>query len=244
VLRVTSQGTGVVASLHYSISRGLEADGLAVITGQGEPSTMRVISGLYSPPEEVIGPVRGKEGYLDVGGSLRILAPDGDAEVTIRIVRPGFTDITTRLSLVAGQVGDLALDEIGAGDYSIIVESEVPIVAGARNSVGNDSRTDTSWVGSSYPVATETAFSVPGVGETRLSLTNPGSQAVNVTIDGQPTSVAAGAMVTRPISAGDHRLSADGPIFAVVSARGETIVGHLQVLPAPIAQEPVVLRVR
>ncbi len=244
VLRISSQGTGVVAALHHSIVRGLEADGLSVITGQPEPGTTRVITGLYSPPEEVIGPVRGKEGYADVGGLLRVLAPDEDAEVSIRIVKSGFSDITTQLSLLAGQVGDIALDQIGAGDYSIIVESDVPVVAGVRNSVGNDTRTDTSWVGSSYPVTNETAFSVPGIGETRLTLMNPGSEAITVTLDGRPTSVAAGAMVVRPISAGDHTLSADGPVVAVVSAKGETIVGHLQVLPAPVAQEPVTLRIR
>ena len=47
VVRVTTDGAPIVASLHYSIVRGLDADGLAVITAQTQPSELRVIPGLY-----------------------------------------------------------------------------------------------------------------------------------------------------------------------------------------------------
>lgn len=244
VMRVTAQGTGVVASLHYSIVRGLEADGLAVITGQPEPSVKRVITGLYTPPEEIIGPVRGKEGYADVGGLLRVLAPDAAAIVSVRIIRPSLGDIETELRLEAGQVGDLALDEIGSGEYSIIIESDQPVVAGVRNSVGTDARTDTSWVGSSYPISQQTLFAVPSVGETRISVVNAGENAVTVTIDGVSVPLEAGSMIARPIVAGTSFLAAEGEVFAVVSSRAENSLGHLQVLPAPMPQEPVSLRVR
>jgi hypothetical protein len=244
VLRVTSTGTAIVAALHSTIVRGLESDGLSVITGQAPPGNQRIVGGLYGPPEEIIGPIRGKEGYADVGGLLRVLSPDENTTVMITIVRPALGNIQTQLQLLAGQVGDLSLDEIGSGEYAVILESEQPIVAGVRNSLGTDLRTDTSWVGSSYLLEAETVFAVPGAGEIRISIVNPGSTSVAVTIDGRSTPLAAGAMVSRPITPGDHRLSADGPVFAVVSVRGESVLGHLQVLPAPIAQEPVLVRVR
>ncbi len=244
VLRVTSTGTAVVAALHSTIVRGLESDGLSVITGQAPPSNQRVVGGLYGPPEEIIGPIRGKEGYADVGGLLRVLSPNENTTVIITIVRPALGNLQTQLQLLAGQVGDLSLDEIGSGEYAVILESEQPIVAGVRNSLGTDLRTDTSWVGSSYPLEAETVLAVPGAGETRISIVNPGSTSAAVTIDGRSTPLAAGAMVSRPITPGDHRLSADSPVFAVVSVRGESVLGHLQVLPAPIAQEPVLVRVR
>ena len=244
ILRVTSSGTAIVAALHVTIVRGLEADGLAVITGQSPPSTSRVIGGLYGPPEEIIGPIRGKEGYADVGGLLRVLSPTESATVRITIIRPAFGNIETQLRLQAGQVGDLSLDEIGSGDYAIVLESDQAIVAGVRNSVGNETRTDTSWVGSSYILGSETLFSVPGVAEMRLSLVNPGTSSISVTVDGRSITLAPGAMVSRPIASGERRISADGDVIAVVSARGETTLGHLQVLPAPLAQETVVVRVR
>lgn len=244
VLRVVSSGTGIVAALHTSIVRGLNADGLAVVTGQAPPSEVRILPGLFSPPSEVIGPIRGKEGYADVGAILRVLSPDAPATVSVSVVRPGASAVTTRLQLQAGVVGDLSLDEFGSGDFSLILESTTPIVAAVRTSVGTDERTDTTWVGSSYPVTGETAFALPGIGEARLSIVNPGDTEVLVSIDGRPSPVGPGDMITRPLEPGSHGLSADGAIYAVVSVRTDTLIGNIQVLPARPAQEPIVVFVR
>jgi hypothetical protein len=244
VLRITSSGTAIAAALHTSIVRGLEADGLAVVTGQAAPSEVRVIPGLYGPPEEIIGPIRGKEGYADVGAQLRVLSPEAATSVSVTVVRPALGNITIRLELQAGQVGDLSLDELGSGDFAIILESTDPIVAGVRTSVGNDERTDTSWVGSSWAITGETTFAVPSIGETRLSVVNPGDTEVLVALDGRSSPLGAGAMISRPVGGGSYRLSADGPVYAVVSARGDTILGHLQVLPSRAAQEPILLTIR
>ena len=244
VLRVTSSGTGIAAALHTSIVRGLDADGLSVVTGQAAPSEVRVIPGLYGPPSEIIGPIRGKEGFADVGGALRVLSPDGPASVTITVVRPGQSDITTRLELEAGQVGDLSLDELGSGDYGLILESSAPIVAGVRNSVGTDVRTDTSWVGSAYALEGDTVMAVPAVGEIRLSVMNPGDTDVQISLDGRSSSVPAGGILARPLGGGSFSFSSDGPVYAVVSFRGETVIGNLQILPAPRAQDPVVMTIR
>ena len=173
-----------------------------------------------------------------------MLSPDAAAIVSIRIIRPSLGDIETELRLEAGQVGDLALDEIGSGEYSIIIESDQPVVAGVRNSVGTDARTDTSWVGSSYPVSQETLFAVPSLGETRVSVVNPSDTTVTVTLDGVSIPIDAQSMVSRPIVAGTSFLAAEGDVYAVVSSRAENSLGHLQVLPAPTAQEPVLIRVR
>jgi len=244
VVRVSSVGTGIVAALHTSISRGLEADGLAVITGQATPSENRVIPGLFAPPEEIIGPVRGKEGYTDVGSSLRVLSPTEDASVEITVLRVAQGNITTRLELQAGRVGELSLDELGSGDYSVILESDQPIVAGVRNSVGDDQRTDTAWAGSSYALELETSFVVPGFGDPRLTLVNPGGNAVSYSLDGRSAGLAGGAMATRGVAPGTYTLVADGPVFAAVSLRSETAIGYFQVLPTRPTQDPVLVSVR
>jgi uncharacterized protein with PhoU and TrkA domain len=244
VVRVSSAGTGIVATLHTSISRGLEADGLAVVTGQDAPSEIRVIAGLFAPPEEIIGPIRGKEGYTDVGSSLRVLAPTENTSVRITVLRAGQGNITTRLELQAGRVGELSLDELGSGDYSVILESDKPIVAGVRNSVGNDERTDTAWAGSSYGVELETSFVVPPVGEQRLTLVNPGQNTITYSLDGRSAGLAGTAMATRGVTPGSYTLIADGPVFAAVSLRSETLIGHFQVLPTRPGQEPVRVSVR
>ena len=87
VIRVSSVGVGIVATLHGSIVRGLLPDGLYVATGQPGPSLQRVIPGIYLAPEDVIGPLKGKEGYADLGGALRLLSPDAVALATVKIFR-------------------------------------------------------------------------------------------------------------------------------------------------------------
>jgi len=243
VIRITSSGVGVVAALHASIVRGLVADGISVITGQPEPSVERVIPGVFLAPEDLIGPIKGKEGYVDAGGALRLLSPDNDASVSIRILRSSGADTTTRLQLVAGQVLDLTLDELGSGDVAVLVESSEPVVAAVRQSAGNDQVTDTSWVGSSYPLLGSAALAIPPVGESRVTFANTGDAPVAVNFDGRDLEVPAGGIVTRPVS-DTHQIVAPATVFAAVSLRGETIIGNLQVLPTPPPQESVRVIVR
>lgn len=243
VIRITSTGTGVVAALHASIFRGLLADGLSVVTGQPAPSTQRVIPGVFLAPEDLLGPIKGKEGYADVGGALRVLSPDSDTSVSVTIVRSSGAPTTTRLQLVAGQVLDLTLDELGSGDVAIVVDSTEPVVAGVRQSVGNDESTDTSWVGTSYPLLGSAALAIPPVGESRVTFANPGEDSVAVNFDGRDVEVPAGGIVSRPVT-DTHQIIAPATVFAAVSVRGETIIGNLQVLPTPPAQDSVRVIVR
>jgi len=243
VIRVTSTGVGVVAALHASIVRGLLADGLSIVTGQPAPGTQRVIPGVYLAPEDLLGPIKGKEGYVDVGGALRLLSPENGASVSVRILRASGAPTTTRLELVAGQVVDLTLDELGSGDVAIVVDSSEPVVAGVRQSVGNDQTTDTSWVGSSYPLVGSAALAIPPLGESRVTFANPGEDSVAVNFDGRDVEVPAGGIVTRPL-ADTHQIVAPATVYAAVSVRGETIIGNVQVLPTPPAQDSVRVIVR
>jgi len=244
VLRVTSAGVGVVASLHYSIVRGLEADGLSVIGSQNPPSTKRVIIGAYSPPEEVLGPIRGKDGYRDVAAMVRLLSPENDTVAQVTVVVAGFPDARINVQLVAGQSQDLLLDEFGSGDLAFVLQADSPVVASLRTSVGTDARTDTDWVGSATSIVGESAFAVPAVGETHLSLFNLGSEALVVTLDGREVQVPAGGLTTRPVSSGSHQLSSGLPFFAAMSVRGETILDSFMVLPTPPRQGSVLVAVR
>jgi hypothetical protein len=230
--------------LHYSIVRGLDADGLAVITAQTQPSELRVIPGLYSPPEEVLGPLRGKDGYSDVVPLLRVLAPDSPATVTIRVLRPSLGDVTTLLELEAGEVGDLSLDELGSGDFGVVIESTQPVVAAVRVTVGNDLRTDTSWVGSSPAITGDSLFAVPDLSDMKVSIVNPHSTSVSVTLDGRETSIPGGSVIARPLSPGSHSLSSLEPVYAVVISRSDALLGHAHVLPTPAPQRSVFITPR
>jgi len=162
VLRVTSAGVGIVAALHYSIYRGLEADGLSVMGSQPGPSTERVITGAYSPPEEISGPIRGKRGVPGIFGPVvRLLSPDEDTRAQVTVALVGAEPSIITVDLVAGETKDLLLDEFGSGDLALLIQSSAPVVASIRISVGTDQRTDTDWVGSAPLIIGETAFAVP-----------------------------------------------------------------------------------
>lgn len=244
VVRVTTDGAGVVATLHYSIVRGLEADGLSVITSQEAPSVLRVIPGLFAPEEDVLGSLRTKDGYGDIGPSLRVLSPDQPASVTVRVLRPGMGDVTAQLELDAGEVEDFSLDELGSGDFGVIVESTQPVVASVRASVGGESRTDTSWVGSAGAITGDSLFAIPALADSKISLINPGSSSLSVTLDGRDATIPAGSVMARPLSAGSHSLSSLDPVYGVVVVRDESLLGHLHILPTPAAQQSVLITPR
>ena len=244
VVRVSSDSVGVVASMHSTIVRGLEADGLSVNGSQPVPSTLRVVTGAYTPPEEVIGPIKGKDGYRDVGAVLRLLAPESDADVRITVKAPGADDSVIEATLVAGETTDLLLDEFNTGDIAVIAESDHPIVAALRSSVGTDARTDTDWVGSAHSLVGETAFAVPSSGEARVSFVNRGEEAIMVTLDNREVVVPARGLVTRPVAAGAHTVRSAQPVFAAVSVRGETVMDSFLVLPSSQPQSSVLVSVR
>lgn len=244
VLRVTSAGVGVVASVHYSIVRGLEADGLSVMGSQPPPSTQRVIIGAYSPPEEVLGPLRGKDGYRDLGALVRLLSPERDTVAQLTVLVAGAPEARIDVPLVAGQTTDFLLDEFGSGDLAIVLEADTPVVASLRTSLGTDARTDTDWVGSAPSIVGESAFAVPAVGKTHLSVFNSGNEPLTVTLDSRDIQVPAGGLTTRPVPPGSHQLSSALPFFAALSVRGETILDSFMVLPTPPRQGSVLVTVR
>ena len=244
VLRVTSAGVGIVATLHYSIYRGLEADGLSVLGSQPGPSTERVITGAYSPPEEVSGPIRGKDGYQDFGAIVRLLSPDEDTRAQVTVALVGAEPSMITVDLVAGETKDLLLDEFGSGDLALLIQSSAPVVASIRTSVGTDQRTDTDWAGSAPLIIGETAFAVPAGGEARISLVNPGTEDISVSLDGRDVSVPARSLATRPVSPGGHQLSSTLPVYAGLSLRGETVIDSVMVLPTPERQGSVFVSVR
>jgi hypothetical protein len=117
------------------------------------------------------------------------------------------------------------------------------VVASIRTSVGTDQRTDTDWVGSAPLIIGETAFAVPAGGEARISLVNPGTEDISVSLDGREVSVPARSLVTRPVSPGGHNLLSTLPVYAAISLRGETVIDSVMVLPTPERQGSVFVSV-
>ena len=162
VIRMVSAGTPVSMTLHTSLIRGLDPDGMDLVGVQDAPSAARYLPGLYVDSEAALERVSALEGYDDVGPVLRLLAPGEDADVVVTIVRPGRGDVVTEVSLDAGRVFDVALDELGEGHAGVVIDSSTPVVAGIRHTSIGDPRTDLAWVSSAPTLEDVGSVVIPG----------------------------------------------------------------------------------
>ncbi|ACZ20858.1 hypothetical protein Sked_09080 [Sanguibacter keddieii DSM 10542] len=125
VVRATSAGALVTATLQHSVLEGLTARGVDLVVPGDAPATAQVVTGVSVEASEIGDP--------DVA-SVRLLAPDEGGTATLlvlgedgqRVLRGAQTT-----ELVAGTVTDVSLSGLPAGSYSVVVQAEVPVVAGA-----------------------------------------------------------------------------------------------------------------
>lgn len=125
VVRATSAGALVTATLQHSVLDGLTPRGVDLVVPGETPATAQVVTGVTVEDSEIGDP--------DVA-SVRVLAPDepGTATLTVlgedgqRVLRGAQT-----AELTAGTVTDVSLSGLPAGSYSVVVQADVPVVAGA-----------------------------------------------------------------------------------------------------------------
>ncbi|WP_024287662.1 DUF5719 family protein [Cellulomonas sp. KRMCY2] len=126
VARVTSSGGLVTAYLQDSELRGLVPAGVDLVVAGQAPATHQVVPGLSVMQTAADG--------VDTS-VLRLLVPGaepGSAAITLLgaqgpVTLPG----TASVSLEAGAVLDVPLGGLPAGDYTVVVDADVPVVAGA-----------------------------------------------------------------------------------------------------------------
>lgn len=252
VIRVISSGTPVTAHLHVSLTRGLEPDGLDVATSQPAPSTTRIIPGLWMESEERLALVSGREGYSDIGPVLRLLSPESNASVTVDVVRPVSGDVSTSLTVQAGKVFDVALDEFGQGWASVQINSDQPVVAGIRHSSVGDNSTDLAWLPSAAVLSELGSVVVPGGMDAVLHMTNASDEPVTLSFvrvsdDGSEVlaqgseELAAGEFGTRGVGSqgGNYLFNTTGPVAVSVGLVESGSIATLPVEPPP-AELPAV----
>jgi hypothetical protein len=229
---------------------------MAIATGVFETAERIIVPGVLIDNGEEALERRQQAGFGDLAPTLRLLSPFGDTTALIRILRPNQGDVLSEVGLTEGRVVDIALDEIGSGLFSIIIDSDAPLVGGARVSVVGADSTDVSWVGA-HPVLEEpTYFALPFGPEATLSLVAP-DEAVEVTVGrlsadatrvvGQTTvRVGAGETVSRllGVAGGGYLIETTGPIVATALVRLEAGVGHVATAPTPPGNPPVAIIAR
>ncbi|MEP7762919.1 DUF5719 family protein [Sanguibacter sp. 25GB23B1] len=126
-VHVSSTGALVTAYLQHNVLDGLTPRGVDFVVPGDEPATAQTLVGLAVEASDI----------SDAGvASLRLLVP-GDAAGTasIRVLGADGQHVlrgAETVDLAAGEVTDVSLSGLPAGRYSVVVQSDVPVVAGAQ----------------------------------------------------------------------------------------------------------------
>lgn len=257
VVRVTSSGGSVAATLQTSIVRGLDPDGVSVITPIAAPATSHVI-----PALPVIGLETALERFSVDGGAdaltaVRMLAPgDTPAEVTVTLVpQQGGLGLSTQATLDPGVVFDLPFTELADGEYAVVVEASQPIVVAGRTSVASAAAgtgaadgaapADVEWFSPAAALAAGSeavvaVAPVPGGVTAAVHLFAPAG--AEVELDGVAVSVPPGAVVVVP-SASDAglRIRTTGALHVSVTYRGDGLLAGSRAAPPPAASGAVLV---
>ncbi|MFF1528403.1 DUF5719 family protein [Cellulomonas sp. NPDC058312] len=125
VVHVASAGGQVTAYLQDSLLDGFTPRGTDLVTAGSAPATTQVVPGIAVSESGVDS--------VDAG-ALRLMAPDADGTVSVRLLGAG-GDVALpgaeAVDLAAGEVTDVSLGGLAAGTYTAVVEADVPVVASA-----------------------------------------------------------------------------------------------------------------
>jgi hypothetical protein len=168
-LHVTAEGGRVGAYVQHHRIEGLVPAGADLVVGGAAPSRTTAVSGVVSTGEPVDDPHAPRLDLLTPGtvagtANLAVLGPDGPVRL-----RGG-----EELPLEPGKVTTLPLGGLPAGAYTVVVDADVPVVAGgvldrkgsaADDAVVDEDPYDRAWlagqaVGATGPVA-DGAVAVP-----------------------------------------------------------------------------------
>lgn len=194
-VHVEARSGQVLARMHDSLLRGLVAGGVDVVSASADPAKKQVIPGISL----VDGYSRTAADSTAPGStSVRVAVPGGeDAVVRVRLLSSvGEVELpgTSVVTVPAGQVRDVAIAGVPSGTYSAVVESDVPVVAGAqigRPSAPGRQATEFAW-----------APAVPAIEQGGYTVLPPGTRsAVSLAAPDR-----AGSVTVTPLDADGHQL--------------------------------------
>lgn len=222
VVQVVATGGPVSAHMQQSTVRGLVPGGIDIIDPVGAAATSVTIPGVRI--EDGTG-LTSTEGFADAAPALRVLSGE-DATVTLTTIADGEEPVESTLELTGGVVSEIDLSTVEAGRYSFTLSSDVPIVAGVRQTViEEDGAIDHDWVAAGVELPSSARFVVPEGPGARLSLVNVSDEEQTYLLDGQEVTLAPNSQQTARIDAGEHTLEGEGLVAAVSYVGAGSIAG-------------------
>jgi len=252
VVHVTSTGGTVAATLEQTSIDVLTPTGAELIGTTAPPAKRQTITGVVVPQAGGIA-VDEDHAEGDAHPSLRLLAPGTDAvEAAVSVVpEAGGEGSVFDVVLQPGQVSDIPLGELAAGEYTVRIDADGEFVAAARTATtagGDEPPSDFAWFPASLPLLEETLIAVPRGPGAKLHFANTGDADVEASVttddDGERrVTVPAGGAVSVPMpGGGGSAFVADGAgLFASLSFAGDRQLAGVAVQPPGPLDSPIVV---
>lgn len=201
-VRVEAAGGRVAAAVLQSRLDGLLPQGVATVGATADPAEHLVVPGAVvrggSPAPRLRVAVPGEE---DAVVRWALLGPDGPVTV----------DGAAAATVPAGTVAEVPLDGLPDGDYTVVLDADVPVLAGVRSRLGASGRpADIGWAAPTQPLGDGALVALPdgpdGDVETRLLLAAPDG-AADVTVRAVDADGAQLAATEVPVAAHSTRVA-------------------------------------
>lgn len=235
-VRVASTGAPVAASLGVSRVDGIVPVGASTVTRQLRAEKVVVIPGVSN------------ESSHDHEAVPTDTGPDDRFPVVVNAITPGKAVGTANVFAIDGEgartelgtieleprvVGTLAVDAWPHDATAIVIDSEVPVFAGAEGSSNSGDAHDFQWFAPAAEISAGVETPAPVVAGGTLVLANLGDTAAEVTVGGgSETSVTVepGSAVLVP-GTGQRSITSTAPLRAGVRLLGSGTIAGYPVMP-------------
>lgn len=172
-VRVQSTGAAVGASIQTSTLRGLTPGGVDYIASSAAPSLKKVLTGIRLEDPKLLRDVKNKASDEQASNALLISAAgssDATVEVTLDSTKGSVDFPGGRVTVPAGTVTEIPLEEVPAGNYSITLNSDGLIVAGVRtlSATEADKPVDLAYMSDSPQLGSQQLVTLPNGFDARL----------------------------------------------------------------------------
>lgn len=191
-VRVTSSGGAITGWVQQKTTRGLANGGIDLLAAQSSASTELAIPGLLVRGSKFAEKLIAENSdYSDLTPSLHIFVPGNvEANFTAQVISstPGAFGTVVKQTVAPNHSNRFELSGLTDGDYSVVIQSDQPVLAQVTFSrVVASQDTDFAFLSPSPAIVLKRSIVAPLSALSRLSLVNPTDQSASVTIAGSKT---------------------------------------------------------
>ena len=244
VVHVTATGGQVAATLQQSLIRGIQPGGVELSGPTTTPATVQTIPG-------VVVSNLGAETSADVGAvsddtpSVRVLVPgqeDATVSVGVQSEDGASTGTSLEIEVQAGIATEIPLSGVVAGNYTVKLNSDQPVVAAAVTTATGSAGADFAWASAAAAQDGDFLVSVAGGSSPALHLANTSGSDRDLTLtpltrSGVDISVPAGQSIVVALADSESYLVTGGEgIAASISYAGDGQASSFTISPiGPLA---------